>query len=108
MLVDVLGEYVCDTLPMFPPLEDDPVEMVFVEVAGEYIDWLIFLQERWHDTIQVQPVVEYQDGLLCFQHKTAMEYVGQRHCCSISQSLSSLIIFGAAFPASTSTFLPFR
>ena len=53
------------------------------------IDGLILLQERWHDTIQVQPVVEYQDGLIRFQHETAMEYVGQRHCCSISQSLSS-------------------
>ena len=84
MLVDVLGEYVCDTLPLFPPLENGPVEMVFVEVAGEYIDWLILLQERWHDTIQVQPVVEYQDGLVRFQHETTMEYVGQRHCCSIS------------------------
>ena len=72
-----------------PSFEDDTIKVVFVEMAGEDIDGLILLQERWHDTIQVQPVVEYQDGLLCFQHETAMEYVGQRHCCSISQSLSS-------------------
>ena len=84
MLVDVFGKDIGDTLTLLSPLENGPVEMVFVEVAGEYIDWLIFLQERWHDTIQVQPVVEYQDGLLRFQHKTAMEYVGQRHFCSIS------------------------
>ena len=80
MLVDVLGENVGDTLTLLPPLEDGPVEMVFVEVAGEYIDWLILLQERWHDTIQVQPVVEYQDGLIRFQHETTMEDVGQGHC----------------------------
>jgi hypothetical protein len=108
MLVDVLGENVGDTLTLLSPLENGSVEMVFVEVAGEYIDWLILLQERWHDTIQVQPIVEYQDGLICFKDKTAMEDVSQCHCCSISQSLSSLIIFGVAFPASTSTFLPFR
>ena len=53
-------------------------------------------------------VVEYQDGLFCFQHKAAMEDVGQRHCRSISQSLSSLMTLGAALPASTNTFLPLR
>ena len=90
------------------PVPRQPLEVVFMEVTGEYIDGLILLQERWHDTIQVQPIVEYQDGLIRFQHETAMEYVGQRHCCSISQSLSSLIIFGAALPASTNTFLPLR
>ena len=79
MFVDVLGENVGDTFPLLLSLEDGLIEVVFVEVAGEDIDRLILLQERWHDTIQVQPVVEYQDGLLCFQHETAMEYVGQRH-----------------------------
>ena len=79
MFVDVLGENVGDTLPLLPPLEDGTIEVVFVEVAGEDIDKLILLQERWHDTIQVQPIIEYQDGLLCFQHETTMEYVGQRH-----------------------------
>ena len=108
MLVDVLGEYVCDTLPMFPPLEDGPVEMVFVEVAGEYIDRLILLQERINNIVWIQSIIEYQDGLIRFQHETAMEDVSQCHCCSISQSLSSLIIFGAAFPANTNIFLPLR
>ncbi len=84
MLVDVFGKDIGDTLTLLSPLENGPVEMVFVEVAGEYIDWLILLQERWHDTIQVQPIVEYQDGLVRFQHETTMKYVGQRHCCSIS------------------------
>ena len=42
------------------------------------------------------------------EDSTAMEYVGQRHCCSISQSLSSLMTFGAAFPANTNIFLPLR
>ena len=80
MFVDVLGEYIGDILMLLSPLEDGPVKMVFVEVAGEDIDGLILLQERWHDTIQVQPVVEYQDGLLCFQHESTMEDVGQCHC----------------------------
>ena len=48
-------------------------------MAGEHIDGLILLQKRGYDTIQVQPVVEYQDGLLRFQHKAAMEDVGQGH-----------------------------
>ena len=108
MFIDVLGEYVGDTFPLLPPFEDDTIKVVFVEMAGEYIDRLILLQERWYDTIQVQPIIEYQDGLFRFQHETAMEYVGQRHCGSISQSLSSLIIFGAAFPANTNTFFPLR
>ena len=38
-----------------------------MEMAGEDINGLILLQERWHDTIQVQPIVEYQDGLFRFQ-----------------------------------------
>ena len=42
MLVDFLGEYVGDTLPQLLPLEDGTVEVVFVEVAGEDIDGLIF------------------------------------------------------------------
>ena len=66
MFVDVLGENVGDIFPLLPPLEDGTIEVVFVEMAGEDIDGLIFLQERWHDTIQVQPIIEYQDGLLCF------------------------------------------
>ena len=80
MFVDVLGEDISDTFTLLPPFEDGTIEVVFVEMAGEDIDGLILLQERWHDTIQVQPVVEYQDGLIRFQHETAMEYVGQRHC----------------------------
>ena len=79
MLVDVLGENIGDTFPLLPPFEDGTIEVVFVEMAGEHIDGLILFQERWHDTIQVQPIVEYQDGLSRFQHEATMEYVGQRH-----------------------------
>ena len=42
MLVDVLGENVGDTFPLLPPFEDDTIKVVFVEMAGEYIDRLIF------------------------------------------------------------------
>ena len=108
MFIDVLGEYVGDTFPLLPPFEDDTIKVVFMEMAGEDIDGLILLQERWHDTIQVQPVVEYQDGLLCFQRKATMKDVGQRHCCIISHSMSSLMTFGVALPASTNIFLPLR
>ena len=80
MLVDILGEDIGDTFTLLPPFEDSTIEVVFMEVAGENIDRLILLQERWYDTIQVQPVVEYQDGLFRFQHETTMKYVGQRHC----------------------------
>ena len=60
-----------------------------MEMACKDIDVFALLQEGWDNISKVQPVVEYQDGLIRFQHETAMEYVGQRHCCSISQSLSS-------------------
>ena len=80
MLIDVFGKDIGDTLTLLSPFEDDTIKVVFVEMAGEDIDGLILLQERWHDTIQVQPVVEYQDGLLCFQHETTMEDVGQGYC----------------------------
>ena len=79
MLIDVFGEYVSDTFTLLPPFEDGTIEVVFVEMAGEHIDGLILLQKRGYDTIQVQPVVEYQDGLSRFQHEATMEYVGQRH-----------------------------
>ena len=79
MFVDVLRENVGDTLTMLSPFKYGTIEVIFVEVTGENIDGFILLQERWYDTIQVQPVVEYQDGLLCFQYKAAMEYIGQRH-----------------------------
>ena len=92
MFVDVFGENVGNTFPLFSSFEDSTIEVVFVEVAGENIDGLILLQERWHNPIQVQPVVEYQDGLFRFQHETAMEDVGQCHCCNISQSLSEFLI----------------
>ena len=79
MFVDVLGEDIGDTLPLLFPLEDGTIEVVFVEVAGEYIDLLVFLQ-KWRDNIsRIQPVVEYQDGLFCFQYETTMEDVGQLH-----------------------------
>ena len=79
MFVDVFGQDIGDILTLLTPFKDGTIEVVFVEVAGEDIDGLILFQKRWHDTIQVQPVVEYQDGLLCFQHKTTMEDVGKRH-----------------------------
>jgi hypothetical protein len=75
MLVDVLGKYIFDVLMLLPPLEDGSIEMVFVEMAREDIDGLILLQVRWHDAIQVQPIVEYQDGLFRFLHKAAMIYI---------------------------------
>ena len=64
---------------LFPPLKDCLVEVVFVKMAGKDIDRLIFLQEWWHDITGIQPIVEYQDGLFRFQHKTTMEDVGQCH-----------------------------
>ena len=67
----------CRTIATSSP--DGTIEVIFVEMTGEDIDRLILLQERWHNTIQVQPVVEYQDGLICFQHETTMEDVGKRH-----------------------------
>ena len=112
MFVDVLGEDIGDTFMLLPPFEDGTIKVVFVEVAGEDIDGLILLQERWYDTIQVLPVVENQDRLLCFQHETTMEDVGQGHCVFIQVILiwgiPSNMILGAAFPASTKTFLPLR
>ena len=66
MLVDVLRKDIGDVLMLLSPFEDGTIEMVFVEVAGEDIDMLILLQERWHNATHVQPVVEYQDGLFCF------------------------------------------
>ena len=49
--------------------------MVFVEVAGEYIHVLLAPQHAVHQTTVIHPVVEYQDGLLRFKHKAAMEDV---------------------------------
>ena len=40
---------------------------------------LLAPQHAVHDTTWIHPVVEYQDGLLRFKHKAAMEDVGQRH-----------------------------
>ena len=79
MFVDVLGEDVGSAITLFPPLEDGTVEVVFVEVAGEDLDGLFLLHERWYNTTWIQPVVEYQDGLLCFQYETTMEDVGDSH-----------------------------
>ena len=108
MFVDVLGEYLGNVLVLLSPFEDGTIEVVFIEVTGEYIEMLILFEVRWHDAIQDQPVVEYQDGLFRFQRKATMKDVGQRHCCIISQSMSSLMTFGAALPASTNIFLPLR
>ena len=63
----------CRTIATSSP--DGTIEVIFVEMTGEDIDGLILFQERWHDTIQVQPVIEYQDGLLSFKDKTAMKYI---------------------------------
>ena len=53
--------------------------LVFVEVAGEYIHGFLAPQHAIHHTTGIHPVVEYQDGQLRFEHKAAMEYVGQFH-----------------------------
>ena len=53
--------------------------MVFVEVAGEDIHGLLALQYVIHHATWIQPEVEYQDGLFRFEHKAAMEDVGQFH-----------------------------
>ena len=85
MFVDVLGENVGDTLTLLLPLKDILRKVVFMEVAGEDIHGLLALYHTVHHTTGIKPVVEYQDGLLRFEHKTAMEDVGQRHgilnCC---------------------------
>ena len=85
MFVDVLGENVGDTLTLLLPLKDILRKVVFMEVAGEDIHGLLALYHAVHHTTGIKPVVEYQDGLLRFEHKTAMEDVGQRHgilnCC---------------------------
>ena len=79
MLVDVLGENVCYIRFLFLPLKDLIRKMVFMEVAGEDIHGLLAPQYAVHYTTGIQPVVEYQDGLLRFKYKAAMEDVGQRH-----------------------------
>jgi hypothetical protein len=50
--------------------------MVFMEVAGEDIHGLFAPQYAVHYTTGIQPVVEYQDGLLRFKYKAAMKDVG--------------------------------
>ena len=58
MFVDVFGQDIGDILTLLTSFKDGTIEVIFMEMAGEDIDGLILLQERWHDTIQVQPVVE--------------------------------------------------
>ena len=48
-------------------------------MAGENIYGLFTLQHPIHHTTWVMPIIEDQDRLLCFKHKSAMEDVGQRH-----------------------------
>ena len=79
MFVDILGENVGDTLALLLPLKDLLRKMVFVEVAGEDIHGLLALQYVIHNATWIQPEVEYQDGLFRFEHKAAMEDVGQCH-----------------------------
>ena len=80
MLVYILGENIGDILTLLLPLKDLPVEVVFMEMACKDIDVFALLQEGWDNISKVQPVVEYQDGLLCLQHETAVEHVCQCHC----------------------------
>ena len=61
------------------PLEDFPIEVILMEVAGERIERLVAFQYTFHHTTWIQPVVEYLDGLLCFKNKAAVEDVGQLH-----------------------------
>lgn len=49
-------------------------------MACKDIDVFALLQEGWDNISEVQPVVEYQDGLLCLQHETTVEHVCQCHC----------------------------
>ncbi len=79
MFVDVLGENVGDIRFLLLPLKNLLRKMVFVEVAGEYIHGLLAPQHAIHYTTGIHPVVEYQDALLRFEYKAAMEYVGQFH-----------------------------
>ena len=48
-------------------------------MAGEDIHGLLALQYVIHHATWIQPEVEYQDGLFHFEHKAAMEDVGQFH-----------------------------
>jgi hypothetical protein len=50
-----------------------------MEVAGEYIHGFPAPQHAIHYTTGIHPVVEYQNGLLCFERKAAMKDVGQFH-----------------------------
>ena len=108
----VFAQDIGDILLLFSPFEDFPREVVFVKMAGKNIDRLLTLKNGFHDMSRVHPEIEYQDGLFRFECETAMEDVGQPHYLnsvgSILQMQSSLITFGAALPASISTFLPSR
>ena len=79
MFVDVLGENVGDIRFLLLSLKDFLRKVVFVKVAGEDIHGFLAPQHAIHHTTWIHPVVEYQDGLLRFEHKAAMEDVGQRH-----------------------------
>ena len=48
-------------------------------MAGENIYRLLLPQHIFHHATWIQPIVEYQDGMLRFEHKAAMEYIRQFH-----------------------------
>ena len=77
-----MGTNVRDIRLLLLPLEDFPGEVVFVEVAGEYIERLLALENRFHDMSGIHPEIEYQYGLSCFKNETTMEYVCQLHLVS--------------------------
>jgi hypothetical protein len=80
MFINIFRENIGNILVLLFPFEDGTIEVVFVEMAGENIDRLVLFQERIYNIIWIQPIIEYQDGFLCFQHKATMKDVCESHC----------------------------
>ena len=86
--------------------------MIFMEMACKHIYWLICGKRLGNYTSWVQPIVEDENASLGVDDKSAVEDIGEFHFRNSlgisSQTGSSLMIFGAAFPASTNIFLSLR
>ena len=95
-----------------PPFQDFFGEVIFVEMACKHVDWLLGRKGLGNYTCRISPVIEDENAAWGLNDKTAVKDIDESHFSnSLGTSLqrwSSLMILGAAFPASTNIFLPLR
>ena len=79
MLQDIFRQDIGDVPLFLLPPQYAAVEMVLMEMAGEYIKRLVRFQHPRHHPSRILPEVEHQDATLRLHNEAAMVYISNLH-----------------------------